>query len=50
MGCIGREGFRPFVRDKQWREVPKILETEKGKDENGRDWDAVNLEALRALE
>jgi deoxyribonuclease-4 len=50
MGCIGREGFRPFVRDKRFKNVPKILETEKGKDENGRDWDAVNLEALRALE
>lgn len=49
-GLIGVEGFRPWARDKQWRKVPKILETEKGKDEKGRDWDAVNLEVLRGLE
>jgi deoxyribonuclease-4 len=49
-GLIGLEGFRPFVKDKQWRKVPKILETAKGKDEQGRDWDAVNLETLKGLE
>jgi hypothetical protein len=29
--------------------VPKILETPKGKDEKGREWDAVNVEVLRGL-
>ena len=49
-GKIGLEGFRPFVRDSAWEKVPKILETPKdGKDEKGREWDAVNLEALRSL-
>jgi deoxyribonuclease IV len=49
-GKIGVEGFRPFVRDEAWAKVPKILETPKeGKDERGRDWDAVNLETLRSL-
>jgi len=49
-GKIGIEGFKPFVRDQAWAKVPKILETPKeGKDERGRDWDAVNLETLRSL-
>ena len=48
-GKIGLEGFRPFVEDSAWAKVPKILETPKEKDEQGRDWDAVNLEALRSL-
>ena len=49
-GEIGLEGFRPFVRDKAFRNVPKILETPKeGKSDDGREWDAVNLETLRSL-
>jgi deoxyribonuclease-4 len=48
-GKIGIEGFKPFVRDEAFAGVPKILETEKGKDEQGRSWDAVNLEVLRSL-
>jgi deoxyribonuclease-4 len=48
-GTIGVDGFKPFVRDKQYRDVPKILETAKGKDEKGREWDAVNVEVLRGL-
>ena len=48
-GTIGLSGFKPFVRDKAFAKVPKILETAKGKDESGRDWDAVNLETLRGL-
>jgi deoxyribonuclease IV len=48
-GEIGLDGFRPIVRDKHWRDVPKILETAKEKDEQGRDWDAVNLETLKGL-
>ena len=49
-GLIGLEGFRPFVRDKTFRNVPKILETPKdGECEDGREWDAVNLQTLRSL-
>lgn len=48
-GKIGLDGFRPIVRDKHFAKVPKILETAKDKDEQGRDWDAVNLEVLRSL-
>jgi deoxyribonuclease-4 len=49
-GEIGLEGFRPFVRDRAFKSVPKILETPKeGTSEDGREWDAVNLETLRSL-
>jgi deoxyribonuclease-4 len=49
LGKIGVEGFRPIVRDEAFAEVPKILETPKGVDEKGRDWDVVNLGVLRGL-
>lgn len=48
-GTIGVEGFKPWVRDDAFASVPKILETEKGSDDQGREWDAVNLEVLRGL-
>lgn len=48
-GHIGLEGFKPWMRDKAWADVPKILETPKEKNERGREWDEVNLEALRSL-
>jgi deoxyribonuclease-4 len=48
-GKIGLDGFRPIVRDKAFKNVPKILETPKLKHEDGRDWDAVNLETLQKL-
>lgn len=49
-GTIGLEGFRPIVQDKRWRKTPKILETAKEDHDDGRPWDAVNLETLRSLE
>jgi deoxyribonuclease-4 len=49
LGKIGLEGFRPFVRDKAFKKVPKILETPKLKHDDGRDWDEVNLEMLRGM-
>jgi deoxyribonuclease-4 len=48
-GFVGLDGFRPIVRDEAFTQVPKILETPKGTCDDGRDWDAVNLEALRGL-
>src|SRR5205085_11932972 len=48
-GMIGLDGFRPIVRDKAFAKTPKILETPKLKHESGRDWDAINLEALKSL-
>lgn len=49
-GQIGLDGFRPFVRDPAFASVPKILETPKAQDEQGRDWDAINLRTLRDLQ
>jgi deoxyribonuclease-4 len=49
LGTIGLEGFKPIVRDKSFANTPKILETPKDKAPDGREWDTVNLEALRAL-
>jgi deoxyribonuclease-4 len=48
-GKIGLDGFHPFVRDEAFEKIPKILETPKEKDEQGRDWDEVNLQTLRSL-
>jgi len=49
-GTIGLDGFKPIVRDKAFKNIPKILETPKDKEpESGRDWDAINLEALKSL-
>lgn len=48
-GTIGIDGFRPFVRDKAFKKIPKILETPKGKSDDGREWDEINLELLRSL-
>jgi deoxyribonuclease IV len=49
-GKIGLEGFKPFVRDVAFAKVPKILETPKLKAPDGREWDEINLEALRGLQ
>ncbi|WP_428939265.1 deoxyribonuclease IV [Fontivita pretiosa] len=48
-GLIGLNGFRPFVRDQAFSDVPKILETPKARTADGRDWDEVNLQTLRSL-
>jgi deoxyribonuclease-4 len=50
LGKIGIEGFGPFVRDRAFKKIPKILETAKDKHPDGRDWDAVNLEVLKSLQ
>jgi len=49
LGKIGKEGFIPFVRDADFADIPKILETPKEKSPDGRPWDAVNLETLRGM-
>jgi len=48
-GCIGRRGFAQLVNDPQMATLPLILETPKGTDARGRDWDAVNASVLRRL-
>jgi len=48
-GYIGREGLSFFLRDPRFRDIPFVLETPKGQDENGVDWDAVNLDFCNTL-
>jgi deoxyribonuclease IV len=46
-GEIGREAFRFIMRDPHFREIPKILETPKGKELRE---DVENMKTLRTLE
>jgi deoxyribonuclease-4 len=48
-GRIGKAGFAHFVNDPRFLDVPFILETPKGKDGQGTDFDKVNLKRLRAM-
>lgn len=48
-GHLGLEPFRHLVNDSRLREVPMYLETPKGKNPAGDDWDQVNLAVLRTL-
>lgn len=48
-GKIGNEGFRHFVNDPTWHNLPFILETPKGKDGRGSDLDKVNIKRLKKL-
>lgn len=49
-GEIGEAGFRNVLADPLLGGLPGYLETEKGTDpDTGRDWDSINLDALRGL-
>jgi len=48
-GRIGLRGFANLLCDPALAETPMILETPKEQAEDGRDWDEVNAETLRAL-
>lgn len=46
-GHLGRSAFRRLVNDPRFLGRPMILETPKGTDTRGRDWDRVSLGVLR---
>lgn len=48
-GCLGRKGFANLVNDPRLVHAPRILETPKGQNDRGRDFDRVNLGRLRRL-
>lgn len=48
-GRIGTIGFRNLLADRRFRQVPMILETPKGVNDAGRDWDRVNAQRLRTI-
>jgi deoxyribonuclease IV len=49
LGFIGIEGLSFFLRDPLFKGHPFIIETPKGRDETGAEWDTVNLGRLRQL-
>ena len=48
-GALGLEVFRCLLNDPRLEGIPMTLETQKGVDENGTDWDIINLKTLRGL-
>lgn len=48
-GCLGVEPFRHLMNDRRFRQTPMYLETPKGENEDGENWDVVNLRVLRDL-
>jgi deoxyribonuclease-4 len=48
-GKLGRAAFANVLGDPRFIAVPMILETPKGSDARGRDYDALNLRRLRAI-
>jgi deoxyribonuclease IV len=48
-GQLGLEPFRLVLNDVRLQKIPLYLETEKGANDDGEDWDAVNLRTLRGL-
>jgi len=48
-GYLGMEPFRLLLQDPRLAHLPFILETPKGKDLAGQDWDVVSLRLLRGL-
>lgn len=48
-GRIGPTAFECLVNDTRLQQIPKILETPKGRDEPGRDFDRLNLARLRRM-
>jgi deoxyribonuclease-4 len=48
-GHLGMEPFRLLLQDNRLADLPFMLETPKGKNPAGEDWDVVNLRLLRGL-
>jgi deoxyribonuclease-4 len=48
-GQLGRAAFHNLLTDERFYGIPMILETPKGEDAAGRDFDALNLRRLRAI-
>lgn len=49
-GYVSPDAFRTIINRRKLRKVPKILETPKGQGPDGREWDAINHEALCAMD
>ena len=49
IGFIGLKAFSFFLNDPRFDDLPFLIETPKGRNETGVDWDIVNLSTLRRL-
>lgn len=49
LGKLGRRGFELILRDPRLAHAPRILETEHGEDEKGREWLAMDQAAVRRI-
>lgn len=49
LGSIGRDGFARVLKHNVLKKWPMYLETDKGQNDDGEEWDAVNLRELRQL-
>lgn len=48
-GKIGGAGFKRVLHDETFRGLPMVLETPKGEDDKGQDWDKRNVALLKRL-
>jgi deoxyribonuclease-4 len=48
-GKIGEKGLGFFLKDNRFKDISFIIETPKEKDENGVDYDIINLQRLRQI-
>lgn len=46
---LAKSGFHTIVNHPDFAQVPKIMETPKGNDPEGNDWDSINVKRLRSL-
>lgn len=48
-GKLGLSAFEHLLNDRRFRNTPMYLETPKGINDDGEDWDIVNMRTLRGL-
>jgi deoxyribonuclease-4 len=48
-GKLGLAAFQHLLNDRRFRRVPMYLETPKGLNDDGEDWDVINMRTLRDL-
>lgn len=48
-GCLGEKPFQHLMKDKRFSNIPMYMETPKGLNDDGVEWDTVNLELLRSF-
>lgn len=49
LGKLGLAAFEHLLNDSRFRHIPMYLETPKGENDAGEDWDVINIRTLRGL-